>query len=312
MEKILVGVLLHSRWCAYPIAAIKLMRPHHWIKNIFMFVPLFFAGEFFNIEKIEEIIFGFVAFSLTASSIYIINDLRDFDMDKLHPLKSKRPLTSGEISKPFAISLFVLLIGIAMGIGLALELKFLFILLLYFLLNLCYSFGLKDISIVDVIIVAIGFILRVKAGGALSNTYVTEWLIVMIFLLALFLAFAKRRDDLLISKNLGLNVRKTTSGYNLEFLTTVMTLVLSALLISYLIYCLSVGTKEKFGTHRLYYTFLFVLMGIFRYLQIIFIEGNSGCPTSIFYKDRLIQACILLWVLSFSLIIYYPDFTFFN
>ena len=293
-------------------AIINLLRPHHWVKNLFLFAPIFFAGEFFDFSKIVLVFNGFVAFSLVASSIYIINDYKDIEDDRVHPVKCVRPLACGEISKTLGLILFFILVIAGFSISYFLDIKFMFILGLYFIMNIGYSFGLKNISILDVIIVSIGFILRVKAGGTISDIYVTEWLIIMIFLLALFMAFAKRRDDILLKLDSDLDVRKSVKGYNLEFLTTAMTLITAIALVSYLIYTLSPSTQQKFQTHRLYYTFIFVLGGVLRYLQIIYLEKDSGSPVKIFYKDRFVQACVILWILSYAFIIYFPEFTLFK
>ena len=293
-------------------ATIKLIRPHHYVKNVFLFVPLFFAGEFFNIAKAMDIFFGFIAFSLVASSIYVINDYKDIEADRLHPEKSKRPLASGAISKPFGLFIFFALFVIGIGSGYFLDAKFLFILCLYFVLNIGYTFGLKHIPILDVFLVALGFVLRVRAGGALGDVHVSEWLTIMIFLLALFMAFAKRRDDLVLQKDTKVALRKSVKGYNLEFLTASMTLITAISLVAYLMYCVSPMVMEQFKTHRLYHTFWFVLAGVLRYFQIIYVQNDSGSPTKLLYKDYFLHGCIALWALSFFFIIYFPEFNLFN
>ena len=290
----------------------KLIRPHHWVKNSFLFIPIFFAGEFTNFNKLIDIAFGFVAFSFVASSIYIINDYNDIEADRLHPEKKLRPLAAGIISKKFAIITFLFLIISGFTLAFYLDEKFTFILGIYFILNIAYSFGLKNISILDTFLVSVGFVLRVKAGGAVADIYVTEWLIVMIFLLALFMAFGKRRDDILLKLSSGKDMRKAIKGYNLEFLTSAMTMILAISLVAYLMYMMSPATEIKFGTHRLYYTFVFVLGGVLRYLQIIYLEQDSGSPTKILYKDWFIKLCIILWIISFAFLIYFPHFSIFQ
>lgn len=293
-------------------AIVKLIRPHHWVKNLFMFVPLFFAGEFFNLLKIGWIFAGFVAFSLVASSIYVINDYRDAEADRLHPEKASRPIASGEVSKTLAIWLFLGLFLSGFGISLLLEPKFVFILGLYFVINLAYSFGLKHISIVDVFLVSLGFLLRIRAGGALGDVHVSEWLSIMVFLLALFMAFGKRRDDLILQKDSNRSLRKSVKDYNLDFLTSAMTLITAVSLVAYLMYTASPAVNQQFGTHRLYHTFWFVLAGVLRYFQIIYVVNDSGSPTKILYKDYFMHACLLLWALSFFVIIYFPDIKIFD
>ncbi|RFS19059.1 decaprenyl-phosphate phosphoribosyltransferase [Chitinophaga silvatica] len=292
---------------------IKLLRPKHWIKNAFLFIPLFFAGQLFNLNEVILVLEGIAAFSLIASSIYILNDYRDIEADRQHPVKCKRPLAAGEISKGAALALFVLCVVGGFGIGLMIKDKFVFVLAIYFVLNLLYCFGLKNISILDIIILSIGFVLRVKAGGVASGVAMSEWLTIMIFLLSLFLAIAKRRDDILIRMDSGKEMRKASKGYNMDFLNVMLSLVSAVIIVAYLMYTIAPETQTRFNTYRLYYTTLFVIGGLLRYLQITYVENNTGSPTKILYKDRFIQLTIFLWILSFYVIIYLPtDKSFFE
>ncbi len=295
-----------------PLPYIMLMRPHHWIKNLFLFLPLFFSGDIFNIEKIINTCIGFLAFSFIASSIYIINDYKDIESDKKHPEKCNRPLASGAVSKQTAIIMFVACLLAGAGISFLLMPKFLFILSLYFFLNLGYSFGLKNISILDIIILSLGFVLRVKAGGVISSIPVTQWLMIMFFLLAFFMATAKRRDDILIKLQSGQDMRKSIKGYNLEFMNVVLSLLSAIIIVAYLLYTISPEVMQHWKTYRLYYTTIFVIAGLLRYLQITFVENNTGSPTKLLYKDRFIQVTLILWVLSFYIIIYIPDISIFK
>ena len=292
---------------------IQLIRPKHWAKNLFLFVPPFFAGKFFELDKIGLLTGGFVAFSFLASSIYIINDYRDIEDDKKHPEKRKRPLASGSVNKNVAIILSCVLTIAGAVIAYLLDSsgKFLFIAGLYYLLNLSYSFGLKNIAIVDILILAAGFGLRVKAGAQLAAVSTTEWFIIMTFLLALFLAIAKRRDDVLLKMNTGSDMRKSIRGYSLDFLNTLLGLFCAILIVSYVNYTISPAAFEKFG-HRLYYTALFVIAALMRYLQITFIHNKAGSPTDVLYKDRFIQVTLVLWAASFFVILYLRDLTFFD
>jgi 4-hydroxybenzoate polyprenyltransferase len=183
---------------------------------------------------------------------------------------------------------------------------------IYFILNLAYSFGLKTIPILDIIIVAIGFVLRIKSGAVIAMIGLTEWLNIMVFLLALFMAIGKRRDDVLLKLSSGTDMRKSIKGYNLEFLNVVLALVCAVIVVAYFMYTMSPDVIRRMGTYRLYYTCLFVLAGILRYLQIIFVHSAAGSPTRILYKDRFIQISILLWITSFYLIIYMKDVTLFQ
>jgi 4-hydroxybenzoate polyprenyltransferase len=285
---------------------IKLLRPKHWVKNAFLFIPLFFAGEIFNTSKLLQLLIAFAAFSLIASSIYIINDYKDIEADRQHPVKCKRPLASGEITKPTALVLFVLCVIAGFGLAFCVREKFVFVLGIYFVLNLCYCFGLKNISILDIMILSAGFVLRVKAGGVAAEVALSEWLMIMIFLLSLFMAIAKRRDDILIKMESGKDMRIAAKGYNMDFLNVMLALVSAVIIVAYLMYTIAPQTSARFHTYRLYYTTLFVIGGLLRYLQITYVENNTGSPTKILYKDRFIQLTILLWVLSFYVLIYLP------
>ena len=304
----------------------KLLRPKEWAKNLFLFIPLFFSGELFNWNLYPELILGAIAFSFVASSIYIINDYRDIADDKKHPEKKHRPLASGLVSKTAAIVICILLIVIGFIIAGLIREKFLFVVGIYFVLNLAYSFGLKAIPILDVIVIAAGFVLRVKAGAVIAMIGLTEWLNIMIFLLSLFMAIGKRRDDVLLKLSSGSDMRKSIKGYNLEFLNVATSLVSAVIVVAYFMYTMSPEVQYRIahlgktnaphnaigGAYRLYYTCLFVLAGILRYLQIIFVQAQSGSPTKILYRDRFIQIAILLWIASFYFIIYMPDKTIFK
>ncbi len=291
---------------------LKLLRPKDWAKNLFLLLPLFFSGELFNVSTYGTLIAGIVAFSCLASSIYIINDYRDVEYDRRHHEKKRRPLASGAVSKKAALALCILLVAIGFAIAFSIRGKFLFVLTIYFLLNLGYSFGLKNIPVLDIFIVAVGFVLRVKAGAVIIVVGLSEWLTIMVFLLALFMAIGKRRDDLLLEISSGANMRKSIEGYNLELLNILTSLVCAVIVVSYFMYTMSPEVLRRLGTYRLYYTCLFVLAGIMRYLQIIFVQAASGSPTKILYRDRFIQASIILWIVSFYLIIYTKDLTIFK
>jgi decaprenyl-phosphate phosphoribosyltransferase len=291
---------------------IQLIRPKDWAKNLFLFIPVFFAGKIFDYHTIMELLGGFVCFSLVASSIYIINDYRDIEDDKIHPLKKLRPLAAGTVSKISAVIICIAFLVIGFILAWFIRDKFLFVLLIYFLLNLGYSFGLKSIPILDIFIVAIGFVLRVKAGAVIAFIGLSEWLVIMVFLLALFMALAKRRDDVLLKLSSGTDMRKAVKGYNLEFINVALSLICAVTVVAYFMYTTSAEIVARLQTYRLYYTCLFVLAGIFRYLQLIFVQQNSQSPTKILYKDRFIQVTILLWIISFYIILYVKNITVFK
>jgi 4-hydroxybenzoate polyprenyltransferase len=293
---------------------LKLLRPKDWAKNLFLIIPSFFAGQFFVPSLVGAIVAGFMAFCCFASSIYIINDYRDIEDDRKHPVKSKRPLASGKVKKPIAVGIciFLLLSGIALAHLADHSFQFLFILGIYFFMNLVYSFGLKNIAILDILVLAAGFVLRVKGGAIITRVDTSEWLIIMTFLLSLFMAIAKRRDDLLLTGATGTEMRKSMSGYNLDFLDTMLGLFSAIIIVAYINYTVSPATMTRLGTYRLYYTSLFVIAGVMRYLQITFVQKKSGSPTEILYKDFFIQTTIALWIISFFVILYLRDITIFK
>jgi len=274
------------------------------VKNLFLFIPSFFAGHLFRVEELITVSAGALAFSFVASGVYVINDYRDRHVDRLHPKKKFRPIASGEVGTGAAFTLIIVLVSSGLAGAAALNLSFFYILLGYFALNLGYSMGLKNIGIVDLFIVALGFLLRVYSGGVLADLYVTHWLSLMILLLALFLIIAKRRDDLLLNAQNGTIVRKSTQSYNLEFITSCLTLLSAVVIVAYIMYTVSPEVTERFDSDYLFVTTIFVIAGIMRYLQIVFVENRSGSPTRIFMRDKFILATIAGWILSFYLIIY--------
>ena len=295
------------------MAYLKLLRPKDWAKNLFLFIPLFFGREIFNIQKLSAVALGFIAFSCIASSIYIINDYRDTEDDRKHPVKCKRPLAAGTVSPTAALVICGLLLLAGFGLAWWIRDKFLFVLVIYFLINLGYSLGLKAIPILDIILLAIGFVLRIKAGSVISFVPLSEWIIIMVFLLAIFMAIGKRRDDVLLKISSGADMRKSIKGYNLELLNTLLALVCAVIIVAYFMYTMSPETVRNVGSTRLYYTCIFVFAGLMRYLQIIYISTDSGSPTKILYKDRFIQITLLLWIASYIFLLYFvKDLTFFK
>lgn len=294
------------------MAYLKLLRPKDWAKNLFLFIPLFFGREIFNPDKLISVFYGFIAFSCIASSIYIINDYRDREDDRKHPVKCKRPLASGAVSPTAALIICGLLLLLGFGLSWWIRDKFLFVVAIYFFINLAYSLGLKSIAILDIMILAIGFVLRIKGGSVVSYVPLSEWIIIMVFLLAVFMAIGKRRDDVLLKLSSGTDMRKSIKGYNLELLNVLLALVCAVIVVAYFMYTMSEETVQRMGTSRLYYTCIFVLAGIMRYLSIIYVTADSGSPTKILYKDRFIQVTLLLWIASFILILYSKNITIFK
>ena len=280
---------------------IKLIRPHQYIKNIFVFAPLLFSFRY-TYSDILNISVVFILFSLIASSIYVFNDLMDIEEDRQHPKKKFRPLANEKVKKRTAIIFIFLLSSVSLIGAFSFNQELFYILLFYFILNISYSLKLKHISIVDIFIIATGFVLRLFAGASVIEAPLSMWIIIMTFLLALFLAIAKRRDDFVLSK-IGKETRKNVDGYNLEFVNAIMVLMSGVIIVSYILYTVSAEVIERLNTEYLYITAFFVIIGIMRYMQIIFVEENSGNPTMIVLKDRFLQVAILLWLLSFFIVV---------
>ena len=283
---------------------IKLMRPHQYVKNLFIFLPLFFALKITDIALLTNALIAFIAFSLTASAIYTLNDYHDIEEDKQHPKKKNRPLASGTISKPQAIVIMLVLLVLGFILMGTLSMEAAGILVTYVVMNIAYSFYLKHVAILDVIIIAIGFVLRLFIGSAVTMIPLSMWIVIMTFLLALFMALAKRRDDVLIFLDTGKKMRKVIDGYNLQFLDTAMAIMASVVIVSYIIYTTSTEVISRVHSEYLYLTAIFVILGIMRYLQLTFVLKDSGSPTKIVLKDHFIQLTLVGWIVTFAWILY--------
>lgn len=283
---------------------ITLLRPYQYVKNLFIFLPLFFGQKIFEIDLLSKTFVAFVAFSLIASAVYIFNDYHDVEADRSHPIKKNRPLASGAIAVRTALALMIILLVGGLGMALILMPRVLYLILLYLLLNLLYTIRLKHIAIVDVSIIATGFVVRLFVGSETSGIDLSVWIVLMTFLLALFLALAKRRDDILIYVDNGQKTRKVIDGYSLEFLNASMMVMASVVIVSYIMYTQTAEVIRKLNTDKLYLTVFFVILGIMRYMQLSFVEKNSGSPTKILLKDKFIQITILGWLLTFGILLY--------
>lgn len=282
---------------------LQLMRIHQWVKNFFIFLPLFFSFKMDHIPLLIADLWAFVGFCLIASSIYIINDWNDIATDRFHPEKRNRPLASGAINKKEALLMILSLVAVGVSVYIFVLGNYIAFALLvsYFILNIFYSLILKHIPVIDISIVAIGFVIRIFIGGVVTDTPLSRWIVVMTFLLAIFLALGKRRDDVVIYEETGDKVRKNVDGYNIPFLNVAIVVVAAVMMVAYIMYTISPEVTERNGDN-LYLTSFFVFVGLFRYLQIIFVEDRSGNPTLIFLKDNFIRIIIILWIVSFFVI----------
>lgn len=290
---------------------IRLLRPHQWLKNLFVFAPAFFNGSIADAKYWIPAVTVFSAFSFAASGIYCYNDVYDVEEDRHHPQKRSRPIACGAVSRKMACFLMVICIFLSICIislfewpSAEVEISLYSIIIGYVLMNIAYCVWLKQKAIVDVFIIAIGFVFRIFAGGIATGILLSHWLVLLTFLLALFLAFSKRRDDVVMYENTGQIIRKNIVRYNLVFMDQAISVVASIAMVCYVMYTVSLEVMNRFHSPYVYTTSIFVLAGIIRYLKVTIVDLKSGSPTKILVHDRFIQACILCWLLSFVLIIY--------
>lgn len=275
---------------------LRLIRPHQYLKNLFIFAPVLFAARLTEAQLLLTSLAAFCSFSLVASAVYVFNDLRDLEADRAHPVKRGRPLASGAVSPSEARALIVGLLAAGLGLSfLLLPAATLVWTGVYILLNLAYSLGLKHVSLLDVTFIALGFVLRLFVGAAATGIDLSVWITLTTFLLALFLALAKRRDDELIFLRTGQRMRQAGAGYNLEFINASLSIMAAVVVVAYTMYTLTPTAVEHFGTDRISLSVVFVILGILRYLQLTFVHQDSGSPTRIVMKDRFLQVVILCW-----------------
>jgi len=286
------------------VEILKSLRPNQWTKNLFVFAPLIFSQNIFNAPYLFKTILAFAIFCLLSGAVYIWNDLRDIEADKLHPIKSQRPLASGRLSKTSALVSFVSISLVGLGCALLLNMTFFILALAYVLLQVIYSAWLKHVVILDVLLIAAGFLLRVSAGGVVILVDISEWLLICTFLLALFIALSKRRHELVFLEEDASHHRPILQEYSPYLLDQMISVVTASTVVAYCLYTISEKTVAKFGSSRLIYTVPFVLYGIFRYLYLIHKKGEGGSPESLILKDKPFLAGILLWIASAVFILY--------
>ena len=285
-------------------ALILLLRPAHWVKNVFVLAPLVFAQKLTDPEAVRLALLAFIAFCLASSAVYIFNDIRDRGEDRLHPLKRNRPLAAGTVSVQLAAVLAIAMAAGALGIAVGLGTGFLLVLTTYLVLNQFYSLGLKHVVILDVMIVSLGFVLRVIAGGLAIDVRVSAWLLLCTFFVALFLAFSKRRHELMLLANEASGQRPVLSHYSAAFLDQMINVVTASTVVAYAMYSISPETIEKFHTRYLIYTIPMVLFGIFRYLYLIYQRQTGRNPTEAILRDPPFMINILVWATAVVWIVY--------
>ncbi|MGQ9784910.1 MAG: decaprenyl-phosphate phosphoribosyltransferase [Anaerolineae bacterium] len=286
------------------LALLKTLRPKQWTKNGFVFVPLVFDVKIFQAQPLLRSLGGFALLCLISGAVYLINDLVDIERDRRHPIKRSRPLASGQLHRSVAVVAAILIPVITLPLAYLLDPLFGLIALGYFGLHVAYSFWLKNIVIVDVMVVAAGFVLRVAAGVPLVwAERFSPWLYLFTTLLALFLALGKRRQEIALLKENASHSRAILDHYNLAFLDEMMAVVTAGTVMTYALYTFSAPNLPK--DHTMMLTIPFVIYGIFRYLYVIHVRGDGGAPDEVVLTDRPLQISVLLFGILVVLILYH-------
>lgn len=284
------------------VGLLKTLRPKQWTKNLLIFTALVFDLKLFHVEPLTKTVLGFIILCFISGTVYLINDIVDIEKDKQHPTKHKRPLPSGQLTIQVAIASAIGLMVICLPLSLLLDYYFGIIICTYLVLQIGYSFKLKNIVIIDVLTIAMGFVLRVASGVALVEAErFSPWLYVFTTMGALFLGFGKRRQELAMLKDKATNTRTILSEYNLTLIDEMMSIVTAGTVMTYAFYTFS---APNLPNHLMMLTIPFVIYGIFRYLYVIHVQGNGGAPDEVFLTDRPLQISILLFGISVVIILY--------
>jgi 4-hydroxybenzoate polyprenyltransferase len=282
------------------------LRPGQWTKNLLVFAPLIFAVKLFEPPSVVRAVAGFAVFCALSSVVYLVNDLLDRDADRQHPLKRTRPIAAGDLSAGLAVVAAAAIGAAALVSAFLLGWRFGAVAAFYVILQTLYSTSLKHIVIIDALTLASGFVLRAVAGAVVIDVVVSHWLFVCTILLALFIALAKRRHELVLLADGAANHRPILDEYSAYLLDQMIAVVTASTLISYIFYTISPETEQKFGTSWLGLTIPFPLYGIFRYLYLVHRREGGGSPADLLLNDRPLLACVTLWVVAVVLIVYRP------
>jgi 4-hydroxybenzoate polyprenyltransferase len=280
------------------------LRPTQWTKNLFIFAPLVFALDFFKPDPWLKTGAAFAIFCFFSGALYLANDVLDLEEDKRHPKKSMRPLASGRMAKSEAVSAAVILAVLSLALAFVLNRNFFIVCLVYGILQLAYSLKLKHVVILDVFLIAAGFVIRVVAGGLVIDVPLSSWLLICTMLLALFLAMSKRRHELVLLEGNAASHRPILKEYSAYLLDQMIGVVTASTVIAYCLYTVSGETVAKFGTNNLIFTTPFVLYGIFRYLYLVHQKGKGGSPEELVIMDRPLLLDIVLWIAAVIIILY--------
>lgn len=281
-----------------------LLRPNHYVKNLFVLLPLFFSAMFTDEQLMWNAFEAFVCFCLMASSVYIFNDIHDVEEDRIHPLKQDRPIAAGVVSVSIARLLDLLFTTLSLILAWSVNLQVVYVLVIYKIINILYTLVLKKMAILDIMVLSIGFVLRLFAGSVSTGVVLSEWIIIMTFLFSLLIVLGKRRHDVLFFEEKEVLLRKAVSGYNTTFLNYAMMMLSSIIIVAYTMYTVSPVSEERFGTHYLFLTVFWVIAGVFRYIQLLFVFETHDPPVKLLYKDHPLKIILLAWVLNFIYFIY--------
>ena len=284
------------------------LRPEQWTKNLIVFAGLIFGLELFNPHAVGRTVAAFVVFCALSGAVYVFNDIMDREADRRHPLKARRPIASGALSPALAGGVALVLAAGALSVSFWLGARFGAVALAYLLLQSFYSGPLKHIVILDVLTIAIGFVLRAAAGAVVIDAPISHWLLVDTILLALFLALSKRRHELVLLADGAAGHRRILDEYSPYLLDQMISVVTASTLVSYIFYCISPETVQKFNTDMLGLTIPFPLYGILRYLYLVHRRAGGGSPSEMLLNDRPLLVCVALWVLAVVVIVYLKPF----
>jgi 4-hydroxybenzoate polyprenyltransferase len=282
------------------------LRPAQWTKNLLLFAGLLFGKRLFDAAATGRALAAFAIFCGLSGVVYLLNDLLDRDRDRRHPLKSRRPIASGALPVPTAMAAAAVIGGAAMAGALMVSAPFALVAATYVALLVLYSAVLKNIVIIDVLTIAVGFVLRAVAGAVAVGVEFSHWLLICTILLALFIALAKRRQEIVLLAGGATGHREILGEYSPQLLDQMIAVVTASTLVSYAFYTVSPETQIKFGTQWLGLTIPFPLYGIFRYLYLVHQRDGGGSPADLLLTDRPLLACVALWALAVALIIYRP------
>jgi 4-hydroxybenzoate polyprenyltransferase len=288
-------------------ALVAAMRPRQWTKNLIIFAGLVFSQQFFHLDHLRTTVLAFIAFCLNASAVYLINDLKDLEQDKLHPIKRLRPLPARRITQTHAIIAAVFLSAFSLALAFKLNVSFGVLLAIYWSMMILYTYRLKHIVIVDILIISGGFIIRAISGAVVLDVMISRWLIACAIFLSLFLILAKRRNEIIELGSDAAGHRSILQEYGQNFLDQMIAVVTACTIFSYVLYTVDPETIAKFHTQNLIFTVPFVIYGIFRYLYLVYQRNLGGRPEVLLLSDRPLRLCVFLWIITAMGIVYRLD-----